>query len=135
MLLAHFFQFLPRDFKKLTQNGLFLIHSKFGQLVWVFWSPWTKIKESEIITLKPWEFWSSCNKPHENQFRTLPYVCSSPQKYTCVTTTNTGLYFFMVRNKPRAEFRTDFYAVYCKSFRILRASGLLAHFFYFCSGT
>ena len=66
-LSAHFFWFLPRDLKILIQNGLFLIHKKCGELVSIFLKSLSKNKKSEPITLKPWGFWSSCNKPHENR--------------------------------------------------------------------
>ena len=83
ILLAHFFWFLPRDFNKLIQNGMFLIPSAFlipcCQFMWVFWSPWAKIKKSEPIRWKQWEFWINCKKLDDNRFKTLPYICSEPQ--------------------------------------------------------
>ena len=85
VLWAHFLKFLPRDLKKPHSKWLFLIHNKCGDLVSIFWSPWVK-KKVELITLRPWGFWSSCNKPHAA----------------------------------------------ARAFKILRATGLWAHFF--CSG-
>ena len=63
---------------------------------------------------------------HDNRFKTLPYVCSETQKNS-----KTGLYFFVFRNKCRAEFWTDYHAFFCNGFRILTASMLSAHFFRF----
>ena len=70
-------------------------------------------------------------KTHDNWFKTLLYVCSEPQQIYICSSHKYRFIFFMVRNKHRVEFKIDFYAVYCKSFKILSASGLSAHFFWF----
>ena len=83
-LSAHFFRFLTRDFKKITWIGSRVSEkhwvSETCHFEWVFWSPWAKIEKSELITRKPWEFWTHCKKTHDNRFKTLPYVCSETQK-------------------------------------------------------
>ena len=61
-LSAQFFWFLPRDLKKLTLIGQTYCVSETGHFERVFWSPWAKIKKSEPITLKPWEFCTDCKK-------------------------------------------------------------------------
>ena len=117
-----FFLYLFRDFQKFKLIGQTYCVSETGHFEWVFFSsPWAKIEKSEPITQKSWEFWTDCKKKHYNLFRTTKNMCPSHKfRFT----------FFMVRNKCRAEFKTDFHAVYCKSFRII--GSLL---FNFCSGT
>ena len=83
-LSAHFFWFLLRGFKKLTWIGSRVSEkhwvSETYHFEWVFWSPWAKIEKSEPIRRKLWEFWTDCKKTHGNRFKTLPYICSEPQK-------------------------------------------------------
>ena len=116
-------------------QGLQKTHSKWPvsdiQHVWPI-SEFIEVSEensSESITLKPWEFWTDCKKNAWKlvQNASLRLFQTTKKQYRFI--------FFMVRNKRRVEFRTDFHAVYCKSFRILSASELSAHFFYFCPGT
>ena len=67
---------------------------------------------------------------HDNRLKNLPYLGSSPQKIYMFPRHKYRLIFFMIKNKCRAEFRCDIHMVYCKSFRILSASGLSAYFFF-----
>ena len=83
ILSVHFFLFLPRDFKKTHSKWHVSDTQYFSD---TFWSPLAKIEKRELIRWKPWEFWTKCKKTHDNRFKTLPYVCSKPQK-------NINLYF------------------------------------------
>ena len=89
VLSAHFFRFLPRDLKKLIQNGLFLIHNECGELVSIFWSPWVKKKSwadnPEALRILKLLQWTACccqNFQNPKGYRVIGslFFCSGTSK-------------------------------------------------------
>ena len=92
-ILAHFFWFLLRDFKKQLLIGHTYCVSETGHFEWVFLSPWAKIEKREQITLKPWEIWTNCKKCLIIGSKLCPALVPHHKKYICIPATSTGLYF------------------------------------------
>ena len=103
MILAHFFWFLLRDFKKQSLIGHTCCVSETGHFEWVFWSPWAKIEKSKQITLKPWEFWTDCKKCLIIGSKLCPTLVPHHKKYIYVSQLQIQVYIFYDLTSPTSD--------------------------------